>query len=82
MSFYEIVCKCNQCGKKFNWRVSPNSLNMIERMAACPYCNNVPQGADIERLFHLIDTVDTFDRRTDFIDLSEIIVHRLKKFDQ
>ena len=77
---YEIVGKCKNCGAEFDWIAYPDSLERLEYSAYCPQCGQHPSSADIERFYHLVDTVDTVDARNGFGTLSKIVIYHVKGF--
>lgn len=66
---------CKSCGKKVHFALDSDHKNEIAYAAKCHFCQNESSETDCERLYHLMDTLETLEARNGFAKINGITIN-------
>ena len=75
---FEFDLKCRDCGETVHFYADLDDVKDVPFYARCLRCDKAVNAVDCERLYHLMDILESFEHMNDFGDLTRISVHRDK----
>lgn len=76
-TYFYFTGKCRKCGNAAQFIISSDESSEFKRAMKCVYCGNSPSQQDVERFWHLTDTLTNMLDRNDLIDIESISVQGL-----
>ncbi len=68
---------CKMCGTNVQFCISPYALEELEIVMQCPHCGASASFQDCEKMYHLIDTLQTTIERNSFVEIKSIYQSRM-----
>lgn len=72
---FEFIGVCKHCKSETHFVLSPDAPNEYPFAIRCHMCGHAATDQDIERFFHLTDTLSIAARRNDLTSILKIIFH-------
>lgn len=67
---------CSKCGDTIHFVIDINNPQEIPYFAKCTSCGSTATSADCERIYHIMDTLESFEQRNSLGAISRITVRR------
>ena len=64
--------KCKLCKRPMSFVLNLNSPNEISFAARCPHCGNGIDSGDKERIYHLMDSLESFYQLNGLLSVSRL----------